>query len=454
MKWLLSLLQSHTVYGPLFLVGVLLPISSFLGWSVSMPLLAGTAVCLFIGWRRQQLLGSIRGLRQAVMSTLPVLLILSLVMVMSSIWMGAGTTAAMVSLGLQWASARSLLVASFICAAGVSLLLGSAIGTLSTVGLAFITMAATLGVPSSAIGGALVAGALIGDRTAFVSGNFHLAAAQSGAQPTDTLRVAWRRLAPMLVLCLLAYGAVGSLWTSPHISVDAEISAVAISWPNLLPPVAVLLLAALKLPATAVLGSGIVIAIAQAGLSGAKWADIATWAWAGTTSIAASGEAITSGGLQAMMPIAIIIVSAATFSGTYEGSGMLAEIVARLVPARSTPAALSRRIALTSLITAMIACNQTLAVLLPARMFRPEAERRQVGGPQLAVTLLDSGALFAALVPWNQFALLSGAVIGLTPVQFAPYAWLPWLLIAANLINPPPIRRDPVQSGAMTNSAS
>ncbi len=87
-----------------------------------------------------------------------------------------------------------------------------------------------------------------------------------------------------------------------------------------------------------------------------------------------------------------------------------------------------------SILSAILGCNQFLAVFLPARMLIPHYDRIKVKRKELARALGDSGLVFSPLIPWNVNALMMTAVLGVDTFYYAPYAFFILLMPLSNIL--------------------
>jgi hypothetical protein len=120
--------------------------------------------------------------------------------------------------------------------------LGSSVATLSTMGVAIAGIAQVFNLSPALIGGALISGAMVGDRTSPVSGTFHLVAHMTETKAEDNYKPMWQTGIPMIVLCILlffylGYGkAFGSLDPMSHPLLKELILHFQMPWYVLIPP--------------------------------------------------------------------------------------------------------------------------------------------------------------------------------------------------------------------------
>ena len=71
----------------------------------------------------------------------------------------------------------------------------------------------------------------------------------------------------------------------------------------------------------------------------------------------------------------------------------------------------------------MIAGDQYVAVVLPARMYREEFARRELAPQVLSRAVEDSGTVTSALIPWNTCGAYISGVLGVATVTYLPFCF-------------------------------
>lgn len=133
-------------------------------------------VTLFVGKRLGYPLHSqIRAGLQGIKQTKSVLYILALVGILIPLLMMSGTIPGIIYYGLGVVNISYLLVIGFLLTSLVSYLLGTSVGTLSTIGLSIIGIAHASQISLSMVAGALISGAMVGERFSPVSSSRLLA---------------------------------------------------------------------------------------------------------------------------------------------------------------------------------------------------------------------------------------------------------------------------------------
>lgn len=424
----------------LLLIGMLLSGST----AFYLPLAAGAIVAAGLALRAGFGLRPLgRAALDGMQSTLIALSILVIVGGLIGVWKAAGTVPAMIYYGLGLAQPRLLVPMAFLLALLTSMMLGTSVGTLSTLGVAIMGVAHGVGAPPALVAGALVSGALFGDRSSPLAGSLNLNVAMTG----NDLRRMLTFLAPTGLIAalgsLVLYGLLGA-----RVSVvagaggEALRSAIAATFPVspwlLLPPVIVLVLAFCRVPVRWALGVGILAGGAMAVLVGGQSLALplkaALFGFKAQTGDLALDKMLAGGGILPMANQVLLILVAGAFNGIMEATGMISLVVSRLVEGVRRPVALIGTTMLISITVALVAANQALAIIVPGRMLRPTFDRAGLDGRLLSRALADSGTVLAGMIPWNLMGLLAGAALGIPVRAFAPYAFFGLLLPLVSLV--------------------
>lgn len=180
-------------------------------------------------------------------------------------WIASGVVPAMIYYGLMILKPSVFLMASCILCCIVSLATGSSWTTAGTIGIALIGVGTGLGISVPMTAGAIVSGAYFGDKMSPLSDTTNLAPAMAGATLFDHVKHMIWTVTPSLIISLVLYAILGM-----KASGDANMSIVAdmqealkinfvINPAMLIPPVVVIIIVALKLPALPGLMGGIVL---------------------------------------------------------------------------------------------------------------------------------------------------------------------------------------------------
>ena len=254
---------------------------------------------------------------------IPILILLAVGMLVGS-WIISGTVPLMIYYGLKVLSPSSfLLVAALVCSL-MSVMTGTSWGTMSTVGIALMGVSAGLGIPLYYTAGAIVVGAIFGDKLSPLSDSTVLASGVSNVELREHCKYLLWTTIPGYLISLILYAVLGLQFRQGTIegqSLQLILSTLEKSF-NLnpilfLPPVAVLVLIIMKKPTLPVFGVGIVLgAVLAIVFQGAGLKAIAialNTGYATATKVAIVDKMLMRGGLSSMLGSTALLIGAAVF---------------------------------------------------------------------------------------------------------------------------------------------
>ncbi|WP_347132025.1 Na+/H+ antiporter NhaC [Staphylococcus capitis] len=149
----------------------------FFNIPIQILLLISSAYAAFIAYRvglRWEDLEE--GITKRVTTAMPAIFIILAVGIIVGSWMFSGTVPALIYYGLKFLNPSYFLVSAFIISAITSVATGTAWGSASTAGIALISISNQLGVAPGMAAGAIIAGAVFGDKMSPLSDTTNLAA--------------------------------------------------------------------------------------------------------------------------------------------------------------------------------------------------------------------------------------------------------------------------------------
>jgi NhaC family Na+:H+ antiporter len=230
---------------------------------------------------------------------------------------------------------------------------------------------------------------------------------------------------------------------------DALASAFNISALTLLPLLLLVVLAVLRMPPfLSILGSAVFAAVLAPVL---QWdavvafvddptlGKVATGVKAGYAAMATgfvsdSGvpeiDALFSrGGMASMLTTIWLVLGALSFAAVMEHAGFLQRLLEPVVSRARRRGPLVGSVNASGIGLNVIAGDQYVAVVLPARMFRREFARRGLAPQVLSRAVEDSGTVTSVLVPWNTCGAYISGVLGVSTAAYFPFCFF-------NLLSP------------------
>jgi NhaC family Na+:H+ antiporter len=122
-----------------------------------------------------------------------------------------------------------------------------------------------------------------------------------------------------------------------------------------------------------------------------------------------------------------LVLAALAFAAIMEHAGFLERLLRPVVERAPTRGRLILAVNASGVGLNVIAGDQYVADVLPARMFRGEFERRGLAPQVLARAVEDSGTVTSVLVPWNTCGAYISGVLGVPTASYFPYCYFNFL---------------------------
>ncbi len=370
-------------------------------------------------------------------------------------WVMSGTVTTMIYYGLQLLSPKIFYPTVVIVSAIIAASIGSSWTTVGTIGVGLIGIAHGMDMSLSITAGAIISGSYFGDKLSPLSDTTNLAPAVAGSNLYDHIRhMLWTTI-PSMIIALILFTVIGLYSTAEGnlLIKDQTLAAIDANFTTslwlLVPVLVIIVLAVLKLRPfpTILLGAltgGIFAVIFQpdqiiqfvnrpdlsrpmvmiAGVWKAMYTGFDT-----STGYETIDQLVNRGGMNSMLEVIWLILSALMFGGVMEETGMLKRMVQSLLKMVHSTGSLIATTVFTALGTNIVASDQYMSIVLPGRMFKMEYERRGLAPENLSRTLEDSGTLTSPLIPWNTCGAYMAGTLGVATFAYLPYTFF-------NLINP------------------
>ena len=338
---------------------------------------------------------------QGVWKVKNILLTFILIGMLTALWRQAGTIPAIICYTVHLIKPSTFLLMTFLLNCLISVLTGTALGTAATIGVVCATMASALGIPSWMTGGAIFSGVYFGDRCSPVSTSALLVAelTETGIY-TNIKNMIKSALAPFTITCILY------LTVSIQLHGKTEMpdlghafgSEFRLSWIALLPAAVILLLSVVQAGVKIAMIASIVTAIPVCiGLQNMAFTELPELLLNGFHSTDVTVAAmLNGGGITSMLKVGAIVCISSSYSGIFQATGILNgfQKMVCLLADRTKP---YFAVLVTSILTSVMACNQTLAIMLTGQL----CSRTEPDKLRFANNLEDSAVIIAPLVPWS-----------------------------------------------------
>jgi NhaC family Na+:H+ antiporter len=372
----------------------------------------------------------------------------------------SGTIATMVYYGIKFIDPSWFYLAAAILTGLVGLVTGSSWTTAATLGVAFIGMAGAIGASPAITAGAVISGAYFGDKMTPLSETTILTPQIVGSNVYAHIRSMAKATIPAYLISLVLFFLIGRMneISAPPVDTDVALQALAstynISVWNLLPVVVLLLLGIRKYPAflsiligalagalvAVLLQPQVVTAFANDPSLGYPLAALkSVWITMANGFTLSSGVAeidklFSGGGMSSMLLTVWLILGAMSFGAVMDFAGFNARLIAPVVGRVKSVGSTIAAVMFTALGFNIVAGDQYIAIVLPARMFMVEFRKRNLHPETLATAVENSGTVTSPLIPWNSCGAYMSAALGVSTFVYFPYCFFNFLNFLLGLI--------------------
>ena len=439
----------------LFCAALLLSI--FLNISVLVALGFGLLLFLYYGRRKGFSWPELgRMTLQGVKTIKNILIAFLLIGVLTAFWRAAGTIPVIVCYASALIRPSVFLLMTFLLNSGMSVLTGTSFGTSVTMGVICATMGTAMGIDIRLIGGAVLAGAFVGDRCSPVSTSAFLVATLTETSIYDNIkRMIRTALVPFLLTCAI-YAAAGLFLAPSGERPDLQMlfaSEFHLHWTAILPAAVILGLSFFRVNVKWAMGASILTAfVICLAVQHVPLLELLKTAVLG---FEAQGEEVAvmlnGGGIVSMVRVTCVVCLSSSYSFLFQRTGLLDKVKMFIEHAAAKTTRFTGILG-TSVMAAMISCNQTLAVMLTHQLCKdlapdPVDPADSSGDPAnasaaadasvcsanapataaaLAIDLEDSAIVIAPLIPWSIAGSVPLTAIGApaAAILFACYLYL------------------------------
>ena len=335
-----------------------------------------------------------------------------LIGMVTALWRAAGTIPMIICYASKMIHPSAFILIAFLLNALVSFLTGTAFGTSATMGVICMTMALAMGINPLFVGGAILSGVYWGDRCSPVSTSALLVSELTKTDLYENIkRMLKSGFVPTIITCLI-YLVLGMMSGGGGAVLDMEAifsKGFELHWVLVLPAVMILVLAAFRVKVKKTLTiSAALAAVLAVVIQKIEVMDLIKLMIFGyTTEVEELASMMNGGGVSSMVRTAVIVGLSSSFSGIFEGTGLLNSMKQYVAKVSETVTPFGATF-IVSIITSMVACNQTLTAILTHQLCRDiEPDEKE-----LAIYLEDTAIVMASLVPWSIAGAVPLATVG------------------------------------------
>ena len=375
------------------------------------------------------------GITNRLATAMPAIFIILSVGIIVGTWMYSGTVPALIYYGLEFLNPNLFLVSAFIIAAITSVATGTAWGSASTAGIALMAIGSQLNIPAGMAAGAIIAGAVFGDKMSPLSDTTNLAALVTKVNIFSHIRaMIWTTVPASIIGLIVWYFAglqfKGSVNTSQVNAMLKELSTIYninfFVWLPLIIIIVCLLFKISTVPSMLISSiSAIIIGTFNNGFNmtdGFK----ATFDGFNQSMVphldnSLSDKAVSlieQGGMMSMTEIVVTIFCGYAFAGIVERAGCLDVILNKISSNINSVGTLILATVLGGLMMVLAAGVASVVIIMVGVLMMDMYNKMGIDRSNLSRTLEDSGTMIIPLIPWGTSGIYYTQQLGVSVDQF------------------------------------
>ena len=378
-----------------------------------------------------------RLLLQGVLRIANILTIFTLIGMLTGVWRISGTIPLLIDTALSLIDPTFFVLWSFLLCAALSSLIGTAFGTVSTLGVVCMLIAHTADFNEVLVGGAILSGIYVGDRCSPMSSSAALVCALTHTDIYGNFKRMLRNGALPFFLTCLGYALLSLLGPEhvmPEGATDALRGYFRFNFWVLLPALIILIFGMLRIDVKKAMTTSIVAASGAAFIfQGASPSALLSSMVLGYQAPFEELATLSGGGIISMADVAAIVAISSSYSALFEKSGLL-DSFEYMIERLALHIGAFRATTLVGLLTTGLSCNQTLSIILTRQLCAHAQHNRR----EMAMYLENSVVVLSAVLPWSIAFSMCGLTLQQGPeiIPFALYLWmlpLYWCLRSRNM---------------------
>lgn len=369
-----------------------------------------------------------------------IMLLMFLISITIPVLMASGTLPTLIYHVSALMVGKNLLISAFLISTLLSMILGSALGTLTILLPLFSSIVFQSGTPYAHLIGALISGVYIGDRCSPLSSGLHLLSQITETDYISNMKILLKSALLPFVLSIAYFYVVGrnTVISAEMISDNALLKIhYDLSLWRLLPLLIMISLLLLRVPITKVLG---IVFTLSAAISLAQGASLPTLLFEGYSSpIPELSVFLRTSGFKQMINVILVIFLSGILNSLLEADHLMTYIIEPFVKKLNSGRALIMRTGLLSIVLSMVTCSQAMTAMVTGKYMAPFYDTHNIKREYLVMATANAGLGVVALIPWNVNGIMIKQLTGVSPLNYFMHSIFVLLLTLATLFLYPSI---------------
>ncbi len=372
-------------------------------------------------------------------SVLQAIIILVMVGMVIGAWIYGGIVPSLIYYGLKMINPNIFLVTIFLVTSLCAVATGTSWTIVGTLGVASMGIGEGLGIPAPITAGIVVSAGYFGDKFSPLSDTPNLHCAIVGVNLFDNFKFILKTTIPSYIISLILCAIVGMKYAPSGETgmnsieiITSTLDANFVIHPLLILPILMVVgMIFFKIPAIpgiflmALVGS--LCGIFVQGGSLADAINAVHYGYVGTTGVTEVDTLLTRGGMESMLGTASLIFCAISYGGILEATGVLRVLIQKVLKIVKRDGTLVLSTVVSCIVLNMIAVDNYVTAVITGSMFKKAYVKRGLHPLNLTKCLAECAAITSPLIPWNTCGIVMVGMLGVSPVEYAPYAFLCWI---------------------------
>lgn len=373
--------------------------------------------------------GIIKGVNSAIIP----LIIFLLIGILIAVWIKAGIIPALMVAGFKLMAPNLFVPSTFLLCSLIGLSIGSGFTTISTVGIALFGIGVTLGQSAPVLAGAILSGAIFGDKMSPLSDSTNLASAVAGSELFAHIKNMMWSTIPAFLGSLIGFFILNKTTSHANLSQIAHTLAVleanfTIDWLTIIPLVLLFICAWKKIPAIFTLMLNIFVSCVIIFIHTPKTnlSDLATLMESGfvaNTSDASVNALLSRGGIGSMADTITLILLTLALGGILVELNIINAAITPLAKRLTRPTTLVLTTLLAGIGVNIFVGEQYLSVILPGQSFKQAFADNKLAPLALSRVLEDGGSVINYLIPWGVAGSFAASTLHVSVFAFLPFVF-------------------------------
>ncbi|HEY5624020.1 MAG TPA: Na+/H+ antiporter NhaC, partial [Gammaproteobacteria bacterium] len=346
----------------------------------------------------------------------------------------AGTVGSLVYYGVDILHPALFLPAGLVLCSFMSVVTGTAWGTVGTIGIVLMGLGGAIGIPLPLVAGMVVSGASFGDKMSPVSDTTVLASMSAETDVYSHIRAMLYTTVPAYLIALALFTTLGLQYSGQAIA-DNEVIALrealsaefSIGLWTLLPLVVLLGFSmrrvAVEPSMLAAVAAAILCAVMLQGRGVVEVLASLQDGYVAVTNHELLETLLNRGGIQSMMWTLSLALIALALGGLLDRTGFVRVMLAGVLTRIRRAATLMTATIGSGLVANMSMGEAYLSIIFGGQIFRDSYASAGLRKTMLSRCLEEGATLTTSLIPWTTAGAFYTGVLGISPLAYAPWTF-------------------------------